>query len=90
MEDLVYAQMVIKKPIYFYEEEKHCSFVLIDAKEICVYILKANNEDELQTFEDMFNKENADCIELTQEESQSMPEDIELGVNLVKVELERK
>ena len=41
-------------------------------------------------FEDMFNKENADCIELTQEESQSMPEDIELGVNLVKVELERK
>ena len=41
-------------------------------------------------FEDMFNKENADCIELTQEESQSMLEDIELGVNLVKVELERK
>lgn len=45
MEDLVYAQMVIKKPIYFYEEEKSCSFVLIDDKEICVYILKANNDD---------------------------------------------
>ena len=49
MEDLVYAQMVIKKPIYFYEEEKHCSFVLIDDKEICVYILKANNEDVTST-----------------------------------------
>lgn len=45
MEDLVYAQMVIKKPIYFYEEEKSCSFVLIDDKEICVYILKANTDD---------------------------------------------
>lgn len=45
MEDLVYAQMVIKKPIYFYEEEKSCSFVLIDEKEICVYILKANTDD---------------------------------------------
>lgn len=44
MEDLVYAQMLIKKPIYFYEEEKNCSFVLIDDKEICVYILKANEE----------------------------------------------
>lgn len=44
MEDLVYAQMVIKKPIYFYEEEKNCSFVLIDEKEVCVYILKANEE----------------------------------------------
>lgn len=41
-------------------------------------------------FEDMFNEENADCIELTREESQSMTEDIELGVNLVKVELEGK
>ena len=45
MEDLVYAQMVIKKPIFFYEEEKSCSFVLIDDKEICVYIVKANNDD---------------------------------------------
>lgn len=45
MEDLVYAQMVIKKPIFFYEEEKSCSFVLIDDKEICVYILKANTDD---------------------------------------------
>lgn len=44
MEDLVYAQMVIKKPIYFYEEEKNCSFVLIDEKEICVYILKTNDD----------------------------------------------
>lgn len=49
MEDLVYAQMVIKKPIYFYEEERSCSFVLIDEKEICVYILKANHEDTTAT-----------------------------------------
>lgn len=45
IEDLVYAQMVIKKPIYFYEEEKSCSFILIDDNEICVYILKSNIED---------------------------------------------
>lgn len=44
MEDLVYAQMVIKKPIYFYEEEKNCSFVLLDEKEVCVYILKTNDD----------------------------------------------
>lgn len=44
MEDLVYAQMVIKKPIYFYEEERSCSFVLMDNPEICVYILKADSE----------------------------------------------
>ena len=43
MEDLIYAQMVIKKPIYFYEEERSCSFVLIDNPEICVYILKADS-----------------------------------------------
>lgn len=49
MEDLVYAQMLIKKPIYFYEEEKHCSFVLIDEKEICIFILKANNEEITST-----------------------------------------
>ena len=49
MEDLVYAQMVIKKPIYFYEEERSCSFVLIDDKEICVYILKSNHEDVTAT-----------------------------------------
>lgn len=44
MEDLVYAQMVIKKPIYFYEEEKNCSFILIDEKEVCVYILKTQDD----------------------------------------------
>lgn len=44
MEDLIYAQMVIKKPIYFYEEERCCSFVLLDNPEICVYILKADVE----------------------------------------------
>lgn len=49
MEDLVYAQMVIKKPIYFYEEERSCSFVLIDEKEICIYILKANIDDVTST-----------------------------------------
>ena len=42
MEDLIYAQMVIKKPIYFYEEERACSFVLMDNPEVCIYILKAD------------------------------------------------
>lgn len=49
MEDLVYAQMVIKKPIYFYEDERSCSFILIDNPEVCVYILKADPESICST-----------------------------------------
>ena len=49
MEDLVYAQMVIKKPIYFYEDERSCSFILMDNPEVCVYILKADPESICST-----------------------------------------
>ena len=41
-------------------------------------------------FEDMFNKENAECIELEEQEIQDMLDGNDLGFNLVKVELERK
>ena len=41
-------------------------------------------------FEDMFNKENANCVELEEQGIQDMLDGNDLGFNLVKVELERK
>lgn len=41
-------------------------------------------------FEDMFNIENANCVELEEQEIQDMLDGNDLGFNLVKVELERK
>ena len=37
-------------------------------------------------FEDMFNKENAECIELEEPEIQDMLDGNDLGINLVKVD----
>jgi hypothetical protein len=43
MEDLVDAQIEIRKPIYYMiEGEDSCSFVLLDNNEACIYILKQN------------------------------------------------
>ena len=43
MDDLVDAQIEIRKPIYYMiEGEDSCSFVLLDNTEACIYILKQN------------------------------------------------
>lgn len=43
MDDLVDAQIEIRKPIYYMiEGEDSCSFVLLDNSEACIYILKQN------------------------------------------------
>ena len=43
MDDLVDAQIEIRKPIYYMiEGEDSCSFVLLDNNEACIYILKQN------------------------------------------------
>jgi len=45
MDDLIDAQIEIRKPIYYMvENETSCSFVLLDTNEACVYILKQNEE----------------------------------------------
>ena len=38
-------------------------------------------------FEDMFNKENATCIELDNEEIQDISTDKDFGINLIKIDL---
>lgn len=43
IEDLVDAQMEIRKPIYYQEQTQSCAFVLLDNNEACIYILKQND-----------------------------------------------
>ena len=47
IEELVDAQMEIRKPIYYKAEEKYCSFVLLDQNEACFFVLK--EKDDLVT-----------------------------------------
>ena len=47
MDDLVDAQIEIRKPIYYMiEGEDSCSFVLLDNTEACIYVLKQNEQVE--------------------------------------------
>ncbi len=47
IEDLIDAQIEIRKPIYYMiEGEDSCSFVLLDNNEACIYILKQNEQVE--------------------------------------------
>ncbi|MBQ8659548.1 MAG: hypothetical protein IJ475_01755 [Bacilli bacterium] len=43
IEDLIDAQAEIRKPIYYKKEFDSCSFVLLDDKEVCIFILKVND-----------------------------------------------
>lgn len=43
-EDLMDAQIEIRKPIYYKKDLHCCDFVLLDDKEACTYILKENND----------------------------------------------
>lgn len=43
-EDLVNAQVEIRKPIYYKMELSSCSFCLLDSTEACIYIMKVNDE----------------------------------------------
>lgn len=42
IEDLVDAQMELRKPIYYQEQVESCSFILLDNDEACIFILKSN------------------------------------------------
>lgn len=47
IEDLIDAQIEIRKPIYYMiEGEDSCSFVLLDNNEACIFILKQNEQIE--------------------------------------------
>ncbi|MBR3210557.1 MAG: hypothetical protein IKF71_01310 [Bacilli bacterium] len=45
MDDLVDAQFEIRKPICFLKQTDNCSFMLLDEKEVYVYISKLNEEE---------------------------------------------
>lgn len=55
-EDLMNAQLEIRKPIYYTAEEKCCSFVLFADKDACIYILK-QDETIISELEDKLEKE---------------------------------
>ena len=55
IEDLVDAQVEIRKPIYYQEQTESCAFILLDNKEACIYILKLNN-DVLSPIEIVLNE----------------------------------
>jgi len=47
IDDLVDAQLEIRKPIYYMiEGEDSCSFVLLDNNEACIYVMKQNENVE--------------------------------------------
>lgn len=61
IEDLIDAQIEIRKPIYYMiEGEDSCSFVLIDNNEVCVFILKQNEtvESPLELIMNEYEKNN--------------------------------
>lgn len=40
IEDLIDAQVEIRKPIYYYLDVNSCTFILLDDKEMCFYVLR--------------------------------------------------
>lgn len=58
IEDLIDAQAEIRKPIYYKKEVDSCSFILLDDKEACIYILKLNDMVVSPLEAVLFEKEN--------------------------------
>lgn len=46
MDDLVNAQVEIRKPIFYKQQVSCCSFFLLDDKDACTYVLKLNDTIE--------------------------------------------
>lgn len=46
MDDLVNAQVEIRKPIFYKQQVSCCSFILLDDKDACTYVLKVNDDIE--------------------------------------------
>ena len=75
IEDLVDAQMEIRKPIYYQEQTESCAFVLLDNMTACFYTLKVNDAVlcplEITINElDIINKNNQKALE------EDIPEDL--------------
>ena len=44
IEDLIDAQVEIRKPIYYFLDVSSCTFILLDDKELCLFVLRKNND----------------------------------------------
>ena len=73
-EDLIDAQIEIRKPIYYKREDRSAIFILLDDKQACVCIVKVNDNeksvfdsylDEQKKSKDAFNKALLSDIENT-------------------------
>ena len=67
MEDMVDAQLEIRKPICYYKQTESCSFVLLDDKEAYVYVEKLNPDVispvEIEINEIQLKQKNTDDID---------------------------
>ena len=46
IDDLLNAQIEVRKPIFYYLDNESCSFILVDEKVTLVYVLKQNEDSE--------------------------------------------
>ena len=51
--DLVNAQMEVRKPISYYLENECCNFILFDDKEVYIYVLKVNDNSNSVILQDL-------------------------------------
>ncbi len=72
-EDLMNAQLEIRKPIYYVVEEHCCSFILFADKDACIFILK-QDENFISRLEEELNKEKT---KKTKKDEYSMLNDLE-------------
>ena len=70
MQDLIDAQMEIRKPIYYKRTLSACSFILLDTNEAIIYDLKLNNEVKSAVDEELKR------IKLLEEKKEELDESI--------------
>jgi len=46
IDDLLNAQIEVRKPIFYYLDSESCSFILVDEKVTLIYVLKQNDNSE--------------------------------------------
>ena len=74
IDDLINAQIELRKPVYYLTEEKCCSFILLAGDEVCLYVLK-QTEDVISKVEDKVNK--IEAKRNKNEEEKSLFDDID-------------
>lgn len=76
MEDLVDAQVELRKPIYYKDEKDSCAFLVMDNKEVCVFILKQR--------EDVVSPLEVKIANLRKEKEERMMKEQEIATTMVQ------